>query len=277
MHFNLYTALMKHVNKCRAPEMNNSDDSLSSDEPTNDNQSPFSAIEAPYRYVSEYRIAVCMICKTGVFKEHLEGHARRKHKTVWPGRNGVWNQCIWKTDDIPILEQQVDYLPVSKQAPQCMLCLKIYPNPHSTRHHRYEIKHQVYQICTAINIFKTKVLWQRLTSISQEQLEASNSIRELLQSTTQLHESSNWTNVPQCFVTLSWLQFVNGFNHQEIQIFTKLYVLRMLDSDRNVQGIQITPQWIESLLSLCSCFLENVNDNMDSTNYYTRLQITSLR
>jgi len=160
--FNLYTTLIKHTRAC-ANNVDSNEFSDAGDESDRDTDPLYSIIESPFGYISQYRIAICMVCQSGVLKEHLKGHAKRKHKIIWNGRSELWNECIGVNNTVPTIDRILDCLPVSKKAYQCMECFIVLPNHNSRRYHKFTTRHQTFEYCTAINIFKAKVHWQRVT------------------------------------------------------------------------------------------------------------------
>jgi len=270
-----YATLISHAyHRCHlnVQEITTNLQLLEETESTHSNENTMYIEQPPFAIIADYQIAVCTICKYGVFREHLKRHAM-KHQVTWNPIDDIWNQVIAKDDPIPSIHAVLKGIQVAKNAFQCMECFKVFPSHGTKRNHRYVTKHNNFEKCAAVNIFKSKVKWQRVSLPSQRQIQP-NTLRDILSRSQPRSNQTEWRNVQQCFITLGWVDIVEDMSEDELEIFRNLSTLSPLETDIHNKYLTINDPFIATCKRLCRQFLSQVNDSMSSYNYWTRLQIS---
>jgi len=229
--------------------------------------------EDPYGFDAQLNIAICLECKSGIFKEHLKNHSNKKHKKNWFAINSVWNSVLNLEDAIPTIEHSHPYLQIIEEAYQCMHCFEVLKTNNMQQKHKSKFKsHQTYQRCAAINIFKQKAKWQRIQQATQTSLEP-NSIQAILNQPVTITNNSRWKNVQHCYIVLGWVEYVKQMVDDDLKNYIKYNKLSVIETDEFNVYISVDQVYIDCIKTHCNSFLSNINNSMYYDNYHSRLSI----
>ena len=218
--------------------------------------------------------AICLECKYGVIKEHLKGHAWNRHRKIWNPVAPLWAQVVGLNDPIPVLNTLHDYLEQSQNAFQCVDCLKMFKSKETMKRHKMSNRtHQHYEKCAAVNIFRKRVLWQRVQQPIPSHSTRVTGIREILRNATSIASTAKWDNVQHCFIVVGWVEYVKQYQDAELKTFASYSSSSVLDTDSDIQNIEVNQEFIQCIRTHCKRFLNHINTSMNLDNFYTRLQI----